>query len=71
MGARASKSIVNNGIADISNDMARSLVYCRKGYTHIAHLQTLQIAISKERLQKSNNNLKRRGLIFALDYYLA
>ena len=54
-----------------SKDMARSLAYCRKGYTHIAHSQTLQIAISKERLQKSNNNLKRRGLVFALDYYLA
>ena len=62
------KNLVKCGF---SLDKARSLAYSRKGYTHIAHSQTLQIAISKERLQKPNNNLKRRGLVFALDYYLA
>ena len=61
------KNLVKCGF---SLDKARSLAYCRKSYTHIAHSQTLQIAISKERLQKLNNNLKRRGLVFALDYYL-
>lgn len=54
-----------------SLDKARGLAYCRKGYVFVAHSQILQMAISKERLQKSNNNLKRRGLVFALDYYLA
>ena len=54
-----------------SLDSAKGLAYCRRGYTFIAHSQILQMAISKERLQKPNNNLKRRGLVFALDYYLA
>lgn len=55
----------------LSLDNARGLAYCRRGYTFVAHSQILQMAISKERLQKPNNNLKRRGLFFALDYYLA
>lgn len=55
----------------VSPEKARCVAYSRKGYTHMAHSQTLQTTISKERLKQSNNNLKRRGLVFALDYYLA
>ena len=62
------KNLVKCGL---SLDNARGLAYCRRGYTFVAHSQILQMAISKERLQKPNNNLKRRGLVFALDYYLA
>ena len=62
------KNLVKCGF---SLDSAKGLAYCRRGYTFIAHSQILQMAISKERLQKPNNNLKRRGLVFALDYYLA
>lgn len=62
------KNLVKCGF---SLDKARGLAYCRRGYTFVAHSQILQMAISKERLQKPNNNLKRRGLVFALDYYLA
>ena len=62
------KNLVKCGF---SLDNARGLAYCRRGYTFVAHSQILQMAISKERLQKPNNNLKRRGLVFALDYYLA
>ena len=62
------KNLVKCGF---SLDNAKGLAYCRKGYTYIAHSQILQMAISKERLQKPNKNLGRRGLVFALDYYLA
>lgn len=62
------KNLVKCGF---SLDKARGLAYCRRRYTFVAHSQILQMAISKERLQKPNNNLKRRGLVFALDYYLA
>ena len=54
-----------------SKDEARCVAYSRKGYTHMAHSKTLQNAITKEGLQKQNKNLGRRGLVFALDYYLA
>ena len=54
---------------DLNN--ARGLAYCRRGYTFVAHSQILQKAISKERLQNQNKKLGRRGLVFALDYYLA
>ena len=62
------KNLVKCGF---SLDKARGLAYCRRGYTFVAHSQILQKAISKERLQKQNKNLGRRGLVFALDYYLA
>jgi len=62
------KNLVKCGF---SLDNARGLAYCRRGYTFVAHSQILQKAISKERLQKQNKNLGRRGLVFALDYYLA
>ena len=52
-------------------DEARGLAYCRKGYMFIAHSKILQNAITKEGLQKPNKKLGRRGLVFALDYYLA
>ena len=37
----------------------------------IAHSKVLQNAITKEGLQNTNKNLGRRGLVFALEYYLA
>ena len=54
-----------------SIDEARGLTYCRKGYMFIAHSKILQNAITKEGLQNTNKNLGRRGLVFALNYYLA
>lgn len=54
-----------------SIDEARGLAYCRKGYMFISHSKILQNAITKEGLQNPNKKLGRRGLIFALDYYLA
>lgn len=54
-----------------SPDEARGLAYCRKGYTFIGHSKILQNAITKESLQNTNKKLGRRGLVFALDYYLA
>ena len=54
-----------------SIDEASGLVYCRKGYMFIAHSKILQNAITKKGLQNSNKKLGRRGLVFALDYYLA
>ena len=54
-----------------SIDEARGLAYCRKGYMFISHSKILQNAITKEGLQKPNEKLGRRGLVFALDYYLA
>lgn len=54
-----------------SIDEARGLAYCRKGYMFIAHSKILQNAITKEGLQNQNKKLGRRGLVFALDYYLA
>ena len=54
-----------------SRDEARGLANCRKGYMFIAHSKILQNAISKARLSKPNKTKERRGLVFALDYYLA
>lgn len=54
-----------------SIDEARGLAYCRKGYMFISHSKILQNAITKEGLQNPNKKLGRRGLVFALDYYLA
>lgn len=54
-----------------SIDEARGLAYCRKSYMFISHSKILQNAITKEGLQNPNKKLGRRGLVFALDYYLA
>ena len=62
------KNLVKCGF---SLDNARGLAYCRRGYTFVAHSQILQKSISKERLENPNKKLGRRGLVFALDYYLA
>lgn len=50
---------------------ARGLANCRKGYMFIAHSKILQNALSKSRLSHPNTKKGRRGLVFALDYYLA
>lgn len=65
---RQIKNLVKCGY---SVDEARGLTYCRKGYMFIAHSKILQNAITKDSLQKPNKKLGRRGLVFALDYYLA
>ena len=54
-----------------SRGEARGLANCRRGYMLIAHSKILQNAISKARLSKPNKTKERRGLVFALDYYLA
>ena len=54
-----------------SRDEARGLANCRRGYMFVAHSKILQNAISKTRLSKPNKTKERRGLVFALDYYLA
>ena len=54
-----------------SRDEARGIANCRRGYMFIAHSKILQNAISKARLSKPNKTKERRGLVFALDYYLA
>ena len=54
-----------------SRNEARGLANCRRGYMFIAHSKILQNAISKIRLSKLNKTKERRGLVFALDYYLA
>lgn len=54
-----------------SRGEARGLANCRRGYMFIAHSKILQNAISKARLSKPNKTKERRGLVFALDYYLA
>lgn len=54
-----------------SRNEARGLANCRRGYMFIAHSKILQNAISKIRLSKPNKTKERRGLVFALDYYLA
>ena len=64
---RQIKNLVKCGY---SVDEARGLTYCRKGYMFIAHSKILQNAITKDSLQKPNKKLGRRGLVFALDYYL-
>ena len=54
-----------------SRDEARGLANCRRGYMFVAHSKILKNAISKARLSKPNKTKERRGLVFALDYYLA
>ena len=69
---KKSKTRIRNLVkCGFSADNAKGLTYCRKGYTFVAHSQILQMAISKERLKQPNKKLGRRGLVFALDYYLA
>lgn len=69
---KKSKTRIKNLVkCGFSIDNAKGLTYCRKGYTFVAHSQILQMAISKERLQKTNEKLGCRGLVFSLDYYLA
>ncbi len=65
---RQIKNLVKCGY---TSDEAKGLAYCRKGYMFIAHSKILQNAITKEGLQKPNKKLGRRGLVSALDYYLA
>jgi len=50
---------------------AKGLANCRRGYMFVAHSKILQNAISKIRLVRPNKKKERRGLVFALDYYLA
>ena len=54
-----------------SRGEARGLANCRRGYMFVAHSKILQNVISKERLAQPNKKKGRRGLVFALDYYLA
>ena len=69
---KKSKTQENNLVkCGYSRDEARGLANCRKGYMFIAHSKILQNAISKARLAKPNKIKERRGLVFALDYYLA
>ena len=49
---------------------ARGLANCRRGYMFVAHSKILQNAITKLALSKPNKKKERRGLVFALDYYL-
>ena len=49
---------------------ARGLANCRRGYMFVAHSKVLQNAITKLALSKPNKKKGRRGLVFALDYYL-
>lgn len=50
---------------------ARGLANCRRGYMFVAHSKVLMNAITKESLAQPNKRKERRGLVFALDYYLA
>ena len=54
-----------------SKDEARGLAFCRRGYMFVAHSKILKNAITKIALSKPNKKKGRRGLVFALDYYLA
>lgn len=54
-----------------SKDEARGLANCRRGYMFVAHSKILQNAITKLALSNPNKKKGRRGLVFALDYYLA
>ena len=49
---------------------ARGLANCRRGYMFVAHSKILINAITKLALSKPNKKKGRRGLVFALDYYL-
>ena len=54
-----------------SRGEARGLAFCRRGYMFVAHSKILQNAITKLALSTTNKKKGRRGLVFALDYYLA
>ena len=54
-----------------SRGEARGLANGRRGYMFVAHSKILQNAITKLALSKPNKKKGRRGLVFALDYYLA
>ena len=54
-----------------SREDARGLANCRRGYVFVAQSKILKNAISKARLTHPNKKKGRRGLVFALDYYLA
>jgi len=54
-----------------TSEEARGLANCRRGYMFVAHSKILQNAITKLALSKPNKKKGRRGLVFALDYYLA
>jgi len=54
-----------------SHGEARGLANCRRDYMFVAHSKILQNAITKLALSKPNKKKGRRGLVFALDYYLA
>ena len=55
----------------INKDEATRTAYSRKGYYALARTFQLGSSISKRRLSKPNKTKERRGLVFALDYYLA
>ena len=55
------KNLVKCGF---SLDNARGLAYCRRGYTFVAHSQILQMAISKERLEKPNKKTRTQRISF-------
>ena len=55
----------------LNKDEATRTAYSRKGYYALARTFQLGSTISKLRLSKPNKTKERRGLVFALDYYLA
>ena len=55
----------------ICNEEARRTAHSRKGYCRIAQTYQLKSAITKSALSRPNKKKGRRGLVFALDYYLA
>ena len=68
---KVSKARIENLVkCGYSKDEAKGLAFCRRGYMFVAHSKILQNAISKERLAQPNKKKGRRGLVFALDYYL-
>ena len=69
---KLSKTRIDNLVkCGYSKDEARGLANCRRGYMFVAHSKILQNAITKLALSKPNKKKGRRGLVFALDYYLA
>ena len=69
---KVSKARIENLVkCGYSKDEARGLAFCRRGYMFVAHSKILINAITKLALSKPNKKKGRRGLVFALDYYLA
>ena len=69
---KLSKTRENNLVkCGYSRGEARGLANCRRGYMFVAHSKILINAITKLALSKPNKKKGRRGLVFALDYYLA